>query len=179
MAGPASFLRLSGFGYVPRYELLDRGGAIVDSAWVRMNLFPPGQRDWFQAEGYPHRFYLSVTPDAEETEGGFRSRSLNLNDPAIDLQVARGHLDLGGASLRMGQAFEFEGLAVRIAEIRYWGEFALVRDPGALPLFLGFAMGLIGLVLRLPGKRSEAEFRQAPARIVGWGEPPAGLEDAR
>jgi hypothetical protein len=172
MVGPASFLRLSGFGYVPRYEILNRDGSIADSAWVKMNLFPPGLRDWFQAEGYPHRFYLTVVPDAEGS-------SLNLSDPRIDLEVYRGQLSLGQASLGVGEGFEFEGLAVRIAEIRYWGEFSLVRDPGALPLFAGFAIGLLGLVLRLPGKRSEAVFEpgadEAPPRIVGWGEPPAGL----
>jgi len=177
MVGPASFLRLSGFGYAPRYELLDLGGSIVDSAWVKMNLFPPGLRDWFRAEGYPHRFYVTVVPDAEEWDGGFRSASLNLDDPVFDLEVVRGHAALGQASLRTGESFEFEGLAMRIAEMRYWGEFALVRDPGVLPLFVGFALGLVGLVLRLPGKRSEVEFRTAPARILGWGEPVGGLED--
>jgi hypothetical protein len=145
MVGPASFLRLSGFGYAPRYELLDRNGAILDSAWVKMNLFPPGLRDRFQAGELPHRFYLSIVPDPE-------GRTLNLEDPVIDLELYRGHLSLGGASLRTGQSFEFEGLAVRIAEIGYWGEFTLVRDPGILPLFAGFALGLLGLVLRVTGK---------------------------
>ncbi|MBD3867912.1 MAG: cytochrome c biogenesis protein ResB [Acidobacteria bacterium] len=181
MTGPASFLRLSGFGYVPRYELLDKQGQILDSAWVKMNLFPPGLRDWFQVEGYPHRFYLTVIPDPEEQDGRLVTRSLNLNEPVIDLEVYRGHLSLGTASLSANQGFDFEGLTIRIAEIRYWGEFTLVRDPGVLPLFAGFALGLIGLMLRLPGKRSEVVFRLAvegePARILGWGEMPAGLEE--
>ncbi len=183
MVGPASFLRLSGFGYAPRYEILDRHGSSLDSAFVKMNLFPPGSRDWFRAEGYPHRFYMSIIPDPELQDGRWRSRSLNLIDPLIDLDVYRGHLSLGAASLRTGEGFEFEGLTIRIAEIRYWGEFTLVRDPGVLPLFAGFALGLIGLLLRLPGKRSEVVCRpgegQAPARILGWGERPAGLEEQR
>ena len=181
MVGPVSFLRLSGFGYVPRYELVDQFGVVVDSAWVKMNLFPPGLRDWFQIEGYPHRFYMTVTPDPEEQDGRLVSRSLNLIEPVVDMEVYRGHMALGASSLRMNQGFDFEGLTIRIAEIRYWGEFSLVRDPGALPLFLGFALGLIGLILRLPGKRSEVEFRPAadgePARFLGWGEQPAGLEE--
>lgn len=183
MVGPASFLRLSGFGYVPRYELLDRDGGILDSAWVKMNLFPPGQRDWFQSEQYPHRFYLSVIPDPETIDGRTVSRSLNLVNPVFDMEVYRGHMVLASSSLRTGEGLAFEGLEIRIAEMRYWGEFTLVRDPGILPLFFGFALGLIGLILRLPGKRSEVEFRPAaegqPARFLGWGDRPAALGDDR
>lgn len=172
--GAASFLRLSGFGYAPRYELVSREGAILDTAWVKMNLFPPGSRDWFRVEDYPHRFYLSVVPDPIDS-------SLNLKEPRIDLEIYRGQTSLGQASLDLGQGYEFEGLVMRIAEIRYWGEFSLVRDPGAIPIFLGFAIGLIGLVLRLPGERSEATFQPAgdgkPARIDGWGERPSDLGD--
>jgi hypothetical protein len=174
MTGPASFMRLSGFGYTPRYEILDRDGRILDSAWVKMNLFPPGQRDWFQPEGYPHRIYMTLYPDPVRGEDGrVRSRSMNLNDPVIELEVYRGHVFLGAATLRTGERFGFEGLALRVAEIRYWGEFSLVRDPGIPLLFFGFGIGMAGLILRLPGKRSEVIFRPAdgeePARFLGWG----------
>jgi hypothetical protein len=174
MVGSSSYLRLSGFGYVPRYELVNREGAVLDSVWVKMNVFPPGLRDWFTIEGYPHRVYMSVDPDPAGS-------SLNLVEPRIDLEVYRGQSRLSRASVELGEGVTFEGLAIRIAEIRYWGEFSLVRDPGALWVFAGFAIGVLGLILRLPGERSEALYRpgvdgSAP-RIAGWGEQPARLGD--
>jgi len=147
--GPATFLRLSGFGYTPRYELLDRDGMILDSAFVKLNVFPPGLRDYFTLPDYPHRFYLEVMPDVAIEDGVPVNQSLNLASPAVALSVHRGRLDLGGAILVGAQPYEFEGLRIRFPEIRYWGEFSIVRDPGAPVIFFGYVLGLAGLVLKL------------------------------
>lgn len=174
----ATFLRLSGFGYAPRYELLDASGRVLDSAFVKMNVFPPGQRDFFKIPGYPHRFYVEVLPDFAVADGDPVTRSLNLANPAVLLRAYRGHLDLGGAVLAAGEAFPFEGLAVRFPEIRYWGEFSIVRDPGAPLLFLSYLLGLGGLALKLRGRRSEVAWEKeregAAGALRGWaGRPPA------
>jgi hypothetical protein len=147
--GPATFLRLSGFGYSPRYEVLSSDGDVLDAAFVKLNLFPPGQRDHFVLPGYPHRCYLEVLPDLVMEDGEAFTRSLNLRQPGVLLSVFRGRLDLGGALLESGEAFEFEGLQLRFPEIRYWGEFSIVYDPGALILFCGFGLGLAGLIVRV------------------------------
>jgi len=183
---PATFLRLSGFGYTPRYELSDREGAVIDSAFVKLNLFPPGQRDYFTLPDYPHRFYLEVWPDFALEEGEPVNRSMYLTHPGVLLRVVRGRLDLGGAILEPGKGFEFEGLTLRFPEIRYWGEFTLVRDPGIPVVFAGYLLGFVGLLLKLPGRRAEAEWRAGPdpasGRLVGWGGPapqPSALRGRR
>jgi hypothetical protein len=178
--GPATFLRLSGFGYTPRYELVDREGAVLDSAFVKLNVFPPGKRDYFTLPDYPHRLYVEVLPDFELDEGVPVTRSLNLVNPGVVLRVLRGRLDLGGAVLAGGEGFDFEGLTLRFPEIRYWGEFSVVRDPGAPVLFAAYLVGLVGLLLRLPGRREEAEWRAdavgGPGTLAGWGgSPPRGM----
>ena len=178
--GWATFLRLSGFGYTPRYELSDANGHVLDSSFVKLNLFPPGQRDYFSPPDYPHRIYLEVFPDHGEEEGRPVNESLNLIDPAVAVEVFRGRLALGGDLLPLGEGFAFEGLAVSIPEIRYWGEFSIVWDPGAAILFLGFTLGLVGLLLKLPGARAEVIWVADPAGggglLRGWGgEPPASL----
>jgi len=150
--GLSTFLRLSGFGYAPRYELVDREGRVIDSAFIKLNVFPPGQRDYFRLPDYPHRFYLEVYPDLVVEDGVPATRTLNLAEPGTMLQVFRGRVELGSALLRVGEGFEFEGLTLRIPEIRYWGEFSIVRDTGVPLLFLGYAAGLVGLVLKLWGR---------------------------
>jgi hypothetical protein len=170
-----SFLRLSGFGYAPRYEITDRAGVVLDSAFVKLNVFPPGQRDFFKAAHYPHRLYVAVLPDFALVDGEPATRSLNLAHPAVVLQVLRGKVDAGGATLPPGGRFTFEGLTVRFPEIRYWGEFSIVRDPGIPVLFAGYLVGLAGLVLRLRGRRAEVEWQgdsDRGATLKGWGLPP-------
>ncbi len=154
--GWGTFLRLSGFGYAPRYELADRHGVVIDSAFVKLDVFPPGQRDFFQLPDYPHRFYLQVLPDFALEGGEALTRSLNLVAPAVDLHAFRGRLDLGRAHLRPEEAFDFEGLALGFPEIRYWGELSLVIDPGAPVIFAGFLLALAGLALKLLARPAEA-----------------------
>ncbi|MGB5814474.1 MAG: cytochrome c biogenesis protein ResB [Thermoanaerobaculia bacterium] len=178
--GWATFLRLSGFGYAPRYELRDANGHVLSSSFVKLNLFPPGQRDYFSPPDYPHRIYLEVFPDHGEEDGRPVSRSLNLVNPAVAVDVYRGRLALGGALLPLGDGYTFEGLTLSIPEIRYWGEFSVVWDPGAGILFLGFVVGLLGLLLKIRGGRAEAEWVADPAGeggvLRGWGgAQPSGL----
>lgn len=157
--GWATFLRLSGFGYAPRFELKGSDGQVLDSAFVKLNVFPPGQRDWFVPPGWPHRVYVEVFPDFERgPDGAPATKTLNLRKPAVAVRVLRGKVDLGGAVLQAGESFEFEGLRLAFPEIQPWGEFSIAQDPGAPILFLGFGLGLAGLVWKLVLRRGkEAE----------------------
>lgn len=150
--GAGTFLRLSGFGFAPRWEVVDRHGVTLDSAFVKLNVFPPGRRDYFTVPALPHRFYVEVLPDLAMEDGTPVTRSLNLANPGVVVRVFRGRLDLGGDVLAGGAGYPFEGLAVRFPEIAYWGEFTIVRDPGAPVLFAGYAIGLAGLLLKLRRK---------------------------
>ncbi|MBI3185618.1 MAG: cytochrome c biogenesis protein ResB [Myxococcales bacterium] len=164
--GFGTFLRLSGFGYAPRYELRDGQGRLLETAVVKMNVFPPGQRDFFRPQRAPHRAYVEVIPDLDPKGAEPVIRSLNLANPAIRVHLFRGKLDLGERLLRLGEDFEFEGLSVRFPEIRYWGEFSLVHDAGAPILFVGFALALLGLWMKLRGPRAEAIWVGGTLR--GW-----------
>ena len=172
--GAATFLRLSGFGYAPRYELVDRHGRIIDSAFVKLNVFPPGTRDYFKLPDYPHRFYIEVYPDYTGGDGAPSTRSFDLVEPGIALKVYRGRLDLGGSVLRPDDGYSFEGLTLRFPEIRYWGEFSIVEDRGAPILFAGYFFGLVGLLLRIRGQRREMEWRaggaDGPGEFRVWGD---------
>lgn len=179
--GWSSFLRLSGFGYVPRYELRDRQGRVLDSAFVKMNLFPPGQNDYFRVEGYPHRFRLEILPDVSFEDGRAVNRSLNLRRPGVLVEVSRGKLVLAEELLVDGADLEFEGLRISFPEIRTWGELSVVRDPGVVVLFLGYLLGLAGLTVRVAGRRGEIEWRrvEGAAELRGWGcRPPRRLAAA-
>jgi hypothetical protein len=147
--GGASFLRLSGFGFAPRYELLDASGRVVESAFTKMNVFPPGSRDFLMPENYPYRIYLELYPDAEVRHGDMENRGMALRQPALVARVYRGHLPIAAGTLRPGETLAFEGLQLRFPEIRMWGELTWVRDPGVVVTFAGAIAGLAGLAMKL------------------------------
>jgi hypothetical protein len=169
--GFGTFLRLSGFGYAPRYEILS-GERVVDTAFVKMNVFPPGMRDSIRPGVLPHRIYVRMIPDLAFEDGVPFSQTLNLVNPAFETEVYRGRRALGDALLRPGETIAFEGLALRFPEVRYWGEFTILRDPGAPLIALSFLLGLGGLLLKLRGKRAEVVWASAPERggtLKGFG----------
>lgn len=174
-----TFLRLSGFGYALRYELADGRGRVLDSAFVKLNVFPPGRRDFFRVPGYPHRFYVQVFPDFAVVDGEPVTRSLNLLHPAVRVHAYRGRVDLGEVVLAgEGHRFLFEGLQLGFPEIRYWGELTLVGDPGAPLIFAAYLLALAGLLLKLRGGRREVLWRpgdgEEPGELLGWGGAPPG-----
>ncbi len=150
---PASFLRLSGFGLAPRYEIVDAQGRVLESAFAKLNVFPPGQRDFLLPEKVPYRVYLEIYPDAEVTDAGVVNRTNQLVRPVIVANVYRGHLAVASGALRPGEALELEGVSIRFPEIRVWGELTFVRDLGIPVIFAGCLVGLTGLVLKLWSRR--------------------------
>lgn len=173
-AGPATFLRLSGFGYAPRYEITDANGLVLESAFAKLNVFPPGQRDLIVTGRYPFRISVEVYPDYVEGSSEPATASLNLRNPALGVRVSRGKLILARGLLKRGETLTFEGLTLSFPEVRYWGEFTLVRDAGAPVLFMGFAAGLAGLLLKVRGKRADVRWTPGEAQgsgtLAGWGE---------
>lgn len=150
---PFSFLRLSGFGLAPRYEIVDSQGRVVETAFAKLNVFPPGQRDFLMPERYPYRVYLEIYPDAEVTAEGVVNRTNALVAPVLVANVYRGHLAVASAPLRAGESLELEGVSIRFPEIGMWGELTYVRDAGVPVIFLGCLVGLLGLVMRLWSRR--------------------------
>lgn len=171
--GWGTFLRLSGFGYTPRYELLDADGGLLDSAFVKLNVFPPGARDYFTIPDHPHRIHIEILPNFALEQGQPTTATLDLVNPAVVVEVTRGHLNIGDGVLRRGEGFVFEGRTLRFPEIRYWGEFSIVEDGGVPLVLLGYLAGLVGLLLKLPGSRAEIEWRGreggAGGQLRGWG----------
>ena len=74
--------------------------------------------------------------------------------------------------LETGQIIEHGPHRMRIANVRYWGEFLVVDEKGGLLLILGFVLGVIGAVWRLMLHRREIVVRWTSdeLRVTGRGE---------
>ena len=60
---------------------------MIDSAFVKLNVFPPGQRDFFQLPDHPHRFYLEVLPDFAVVDGEPSSAAPGSSSPESSLHA--------------------------------------------------------------------------------------------
>lgn len=168
--GGATVIRLSGFGYAPRVVISSEKSGVLEDSFRRMNLFPPGQRDFVRPERLPHRFYLRLFPDLEVTDGVPSSKTLALVNPGLAVRAVRGRLELGEKLLRLDEPFAVEGFEFKVPELRYWGEFRLLRDPGAPVLGLALVMGLLGLALKLRGRREEVRWEPEGGGVLrGYG----------
>lgn len=166
------FLRLSGFGYTPRYELTTLDGSVLESSFLKLSVFPPGRRDFFHLLHFPHRVYVRLYPDYVAQDGGPATQSCELKRPRFEIQIFRMKQLIAEGLLAPGESLAFEGIKIGFPELRYWGEFSLVRDPGMSLLFFGLTLGLIGLVLSLGGARAEIRWRpghdQSGGVLEGW-----------
>lgn len=157
--GWASFLRSVGFGYAPLLELGEEGGAPLDGAFVKLRLLPRGARDHYRPVAVPHRIYFEIPPEAVIEGGAMGPRSLSLR-----AEVWRGKVPIAEGPLG-GDAHDlrFEGLVLRMPEVRYWVEFALVHDPGIPLVVLAGVAAAAGAAASVIARRRRGGSSQGSA----------------
>jgi hypothetical protein len=134
--GWGRFVRPNGAGDVLRYEIRDPRGELVETAFVKLDIEPPGKVDSIRAERVPYRVYVR----ARRTGGGAAPASL-------EVAVYRGKLSMAQATVPVGGLLAFEGNLLAFPEWRPWIQFELVSDPG-IPLALaGGLLAAVGLAL--------------------------------
>jgi hypothetical protein len=169
---PLTTVRLTSFGYAPVYLLMVEGvPRPLEEGAIKLNLFPPGQRDYFRPRHFPHRIYLQLYPDYIEDRSGPTSRSMELNNPRFAVQVYRGKVFITEALLAPGQPLTVEEFTFSLVQVIPTVELTVVRDPGLPLIILAFLIAIVGLLLRLPGRRQEVLARerdQGGWDLSGW-----------
>ncbi len=108
-------------GWALRYEIAPRLGAnVVESAFVKLQLHPPGSVDSFRLAAAPYRVSLALAPEQPPLARG----------PALQVDVYRWKLAIAEGLLALGEPLAFEGLEIRFPESRHWATFRVVSDPG-------------------------------------------------
>lgn len=146
---------IAGYGYVPKYELKNKAGQIVDQAYVMLNIFSPGSEDNFQVRGYPHKIFVSFYPDYAEVNGKIVNQSMNPVNPAYSLRILRGRLPVYTGVVKPGEWAEYDGLSISFPSYVKSADFQIVRNPGHPFIWIAFIMMGVGLVWRLLFYRKE------------------------
>jgi hypothetical protein len=146
--GWGRFVRPIGSGTVLRYEIRGPHGELLESAFAKLDLDPPGKVDSIVAETVPHRIYVR----ASRSGGGAASAM------PFEVAVYRGKLLMATATLAVGETLPFEGHLLALPEWRPWVQLELVSDPG-IPLALaGGLLAAVGLALRgIASRRSRRD----------------------
>lgn len=148
-------ISMQGLGYAPHYILKDNSGRELHNGISRVNVFMPGSEDAFRIPGYPHKFLFSYFPDARIRGDKVSNLSMYRVDPIIGLTVYRGRLPVFSGWLKEGEEAEFDGMKISFPEVKYWGDFKILKNPGFLWIWIAFAMMITGLVWRFVFYRRE------------------------
>lgn len=158
----SSYLKIGGarvtinsIGITPMYVLKSKDGKALDTGFVNLAVFVPGSEDHFRIPDFPHQIFVSFYPDSEVKDGKVINRSMEIRNPAYFLRIFRGRLLVFSGLIRPAEEAQFEGLRLSFPEVRYWGEFRIVRDPGFTFVWISFVLFASGLVWRLLFYRRE------------------------
>lgn len=152
----SNFLRITSFGYAPFYMIIVKEyQKPLEEGVAKIPLFPPGTKQLFKTKHFPHKFYISLYPDFYEKDGTLGSKSMELKNPKLFIQVYRGKVFLKEKILSLNEPLEVEEFTIVFFGIFPILELTIVQDKGAMLIFFSFVSGLIGLILRISGKRGE------------------------
>jgi hypothetical protein len=110
-----------------------------------------GEEDAFSFEKDESiKFKIRFFPDYILEDGVEKTRSIELNNPAIHLVIEKDGEVINKGTIMQGEYIDL-GMHTKIGfkEIRYWAKFIIVREYGKMPLIAGFLFASLGLVMRL------------------------------
>lgn len=153
--GAYTLLALSA-GVSPLLILRDaEKGTEHDGAWVRLESTEE-KADMFRFETVPDLEFSAIFfPDYVVENGKEMSKSLNIVNPAYHITVRQEGTVVAEATIKKGQGMIFGPLMLEFRDLRRWVIFQVVREMGAGPLVVGFALAVIGLTMRLIFYRKE------------------------
>ncbi|HHL40004.1 MAG TPA: hypothetical protein ENJ37_05815 [Deltaproteobacteria bacterium] len=168
--GGYTFLLENG-GYAGRFVLSDRSGAVLFDRYVKLAR-ETAREDSFEAPEAGLVFYTRFFPDLYVKDGGVGTRSPYPRNPAFGIKAARRDdpfRDIFKGVLRVGESAGFDGLTLRLADIRAFAVIYVVRDPTYYWIFVSWTAIVAGLAMRYGPLLLERRDGAGPAPSAGNG----------
>lgn len=155
---------LSRYGFAPLLRITDNetGQELLDS-YVNLVVPDPASHDSVGLPpGYPHLMFRFF-PDAEIQGRAIKNRSPLPKKPVF-LVWAGGEED---RPLPLGGTVKLQKVTVNFGDLRYWASFRISRDPGEPVIYLGFILGILGLLVRFldPPKTIRLKLLQDDSQV--------------
>jgi hypothetical protein len=165
----------------PLIKLQSQDGELLyEYAFVSLNVLG-GEMDSYVFPFSIYRVDFQFYPDFAIDRGLEYSKSPELKNPKFHIYFYESGKQVLDRVMGPGQAVRVGDLWFAIEDLRYWGEFKVVRERGKVLLWAGFIMGITGLVWRFFFYRSDVrgEFRDGKLRLSMWSEMPAKMSGRR
>jgi hypothetical protein len=134
-------------GVSPLLKFTDQRGEIYEYAYVSLNVLD-GQMDSMPIRYTSFKVDFIFYPDYAVKDGLEMTMSPVMRNPVFHAYFYDGARLIWEGIIKPGETADMGPLRMRLENIRYWAEFVVVKEYGRLPLVLGIALGLIGLVWR-------------------------------
>ena len=138
-----TLLKLKGLGYSPRYELKSKAGTVLDSSFVYMKLFPPGNESFFRLLS-PLTYHLRFYPEGKDS----------IKEPLIRLRIVRNKDIVVNRDVNISEDVSFENSRISFEEVRMWTRLVIKKDWGEVMTFVGLFLGALYLFMKF--KRSSS-----------------------
>ncbi len=138
-------IAIDDFGYSPRYEMHDGRGDMIDSSFVFLNLFPPGQEDYYRLLA-PLTYYLRYYPQGDGTDDS--------DEPILNVIVARNRDIAYKEKVDLGELFGYENARMIFPEIRQWTVLEVSGNPGSPLIWAGGILALMAITIVCRRRRS-------------------------
>lgn len=151
---PASFggyeISLYRYGFAPLLKITDNAtGQVLNDAYVNLVVLDPAGSDSIKLPpGYPS-LHFRMFPDAQIQNRTIKNRSPLPKNPVFLVWTTEDK----NQPLPLGGKIKLQKVTVQFTDLHYWANFRLSRDAGQGVIYLGFGMGILGLVLRFANPR--------------------------
>lgn len=144
-----TMIRITDFGYVPKFILYDLQERELESRWVHMKLFPPGAEDYFETMFMGYLFYMKCFPDFTEINGVHGTESVRPDNPVFNLRIVRNKDIVFNGLLRPHEKLRFDNHVIAVPDVKMWIEISFVRDIGVPIAFVGMIIMILSVILMM------------------------------
>lgn len=133
-----TILKIKGLGYSPRYELRSETGKLLDSAFVYMRLFPPGNESFFRLLS-PITYHVRYYPEGKD----------GIMEPLLRVRIVRNKDIVVNRDVKISEDISFENSRISFEEVRMWTKLVIKKDRGEVMVLAGLLLGALYLLMTL------------------------------
>ena len=157
------------YGYSPRFLIKEGNEKILD-AYVNLIVMGEQQSDHFEVPAAGIIVTAELFPDYYKEGLRPKSRSRELKNPVLYLQVTKDNETVGKGFVPLDKEISFAGYSILCSDIKMWVMFNVSRDSGVPVITVGFILILAGLIIRFIWGEKVVVVRLSDqkAKIGGW-----------
>ncbi|KXS44344.1 MULTISPECIES: cytochrome c biogenesis protein ResB [unclassified Candidatus Frackibacter] len=153
-------------GYVPLFTLLNKDKDPIYRSFTFFDTIEGKNGEEFNMEyQFPQtnlKIKATFYPDFAIKDGEYITKTELIKNPVVDLEVYKSEKKIYDGLLKQDKPIQLGDKTLTMGEVRGWTGFVISRDPGNTPIFIGFIVALIGMIMiyLVNPRRLKVEFEE-------------------